>query len=442
MNNVLIEEALRRAIAAEQSGDLDRAQKDLQHSLEIDPNHPMARNNLAVLVARRGNPAAALQILGELIASNPGYPSAYFNRANVFLSLGRTENAIADFINVTELDPNNVDAHRSLGFQWLAKSNRGRAMDHFARTYELRRGEDRTGIAQKSLRTSSSEKLKHDADLFRHLPSRAGNKQRFESLANLYEMVAAGLNNDVVELSDEQIKVLGPDYNTAINIKDAPEMTGAAINSELDCSAIQTAWGKGGAKVTMIENLLTPKALLVLRKFLMQSTIWHDFAHIDGFVATYLEDGFACPLVLQIADEFRAALPSLLGPHPLTQAWAFKALSGKKPIAPHADDAAVSLNFWITPDIANQNPETGGLIVYTAPSPENWPIVDYDADQVRIKKFLSENGDSAVSIPYRENRGVLFQSRMFHGTDSPDFLSGYENHRINITFLFGNNKNV
>ena len=57
-------------------------------------------------------------------------------------------------------------------------------------------------------------------------------------------MVAAGLNDGVVELSDEQIKVLGPDYNTAINIKDAPEMTGAAINSELDCSAIQTAWGK------------------------------------------------------------------------------------------------------------------------------------------------------------------------------------------------------
>ena len=104
MNNVLIEEALRRAIAAEQSGDLDRAQKDLERSLEIDPNHPMARNNLAVLLARRGNPAAALQILSELIASNPGYPSAYFNRANVFLALGRTENAIADFINVTELD--------------------------------------------------------------------------------------------------------------------------------------------------------------------------------------------------------------------------------------------------------------------------------------------------------------------------------------------------
>ena len=140
----------------------------------------------------------------------------------------------------------------------------------------------------------------------------------------------------------------------------------------------------------MIENLLTPKALLVLRKFLMQSTIWHDFAHRRFRGNLSPEDGFACPLVLQIADEFRAALPSLLGPHPLTQAWAFKALSGKKPIAPHADDAAVSLNFWITPDIANQNPETGGLIVYTVPSPENWPIVDYDADQVGSKNFSAK----------------------------------------------------
>ena len=47
-------------------------------------------------------------------------------------------------------------------------------------------------------------------------------------------------------------------------------------------------------------------ALDSLRRFLLESTIWHDFSHIDGFVASYLEDGLACPLLLQIADELRA----------------------------------------------------------------------------------------------------------------------------------------
>ena len=175
----------------------------------------------------------------------------------------------------------------------------------------------------------------------------------------------------------------------------------------------------------------------MLQRFLTQSTIWHDLNHIVGFVATYLEDGFACPLVLQIADEFRTALPDLLGPHPLTQAWAFKALTGDRPIDVHADDAAISLNFWITPDSANRDPDTGGLVVYESPPPSDWPIVDYDADQARIRKFLDDNGERAVIVPYRENRGVLFESRLFHGTDRPDFAPGYENHRINITLLFG-----
>jgi len=45
-------------------------------------------------------------------------------------------------------------------------------------------------------------------------------------------------------------------------------------------------------------------------------------------------------------------------------------------------------------------------------------------------------------VPYRENRAVLFDSRLFHGTDAPEFAPGYENHRINITMLFGTTSNL
>ena len=42
-------------------------------------------------------------------------------------------------------------------------------------------------------------------------------------------------------------------------------------------------------------------------------------------------------------------------------------------------------------------------------------------------------------MPYRANRAVLFDSSLLHQTD-PDyaFLPGYDNHRINLTLLFGN----
>ena len=43
------------------------------------------------------------------------------------------------------------------------------------------------------------------------------------------------------------------------------------------------------------------------------------------------------------------------------------------------------------------------------------------------------------AVPYRANRAVLFDSSLLHQTD-PDFafLPGYDNHRINLTLLFGN----
>ena len=437
MSDVPTENAISRAEAAQQSGDFDAAEQALRNLLELDADHLMARNNLAALVARRGDAAAALDILDELIAEEPGYSSAHFNRANALLALGRNEDAIVAFRTVTALEPDHIDAHRALAFQWLSRGDRDRAMDHFARTYDLRRGEGRTGVAERSLRTASAAKLKHDSDLFRNLPPRVRDGHKFETLARIYDSVAADLGKALVELSGEQLETLGPDYNTALHLIDAPEIFSGAVNPDLDGAAIQAAWSRDPTCLVTIDDLLTPRALALIQRFLGESTIWHDFTHIGGFVATYLEDGFACPLVLQIADEFRAALPGLLGHHPLTQAWAFKALSGERPIDIHADDAAVSLNFWVTADTANRNPDTGGLIIYTEPPPEDWPIVDYEADQARIRSFLAENGDSAIVVPYRQNRGILFNSRLFHGTHRPDFAPGYENHRINVTLLFG-----
>jgi hypothetical protein len=177
--------------------------------------------------------------------------------------------------------------------------------------------------------------------------------------------------------------------------------------------------------------------LAALQRFLLESTAWHDFSHIGGFVASYLEDGLACPLLLQIADELRKALPEVLGPFPLTQAWAFKGLDPKASVAAHADDAAVSVNFWVTPDSANLDAASGGLVVCRTTPPPDWKIRDYDADTEEILAFMGTHADGALVVPYGENRAALFQSRLFHRSDAPMFAAGYENHRINLTLLYG-----
>jgi len=212
---------------------------------------------------------------------------------------------------------------------------------------------------------------------------------------------------------------------------------GRAVSERPDRDALMRRFREREAGAVWFDDLLTAPALAALQRHLLESTIWHDFSHIGGFVASYLEDGLASPLLLQIADEIRSAFPELLGPHPLSQAWAFKGLKATAAVEEHADDAAVSINFWVTPDRANRNPDGGGLVVCRASPPAAWQVHGYDADKAAIAEFLDRHTADNLVVPYRENRAVLFESRLFHRSDATDFAPGYENHRINLTLLFG-----
>ncbi len=108
----------------------------------------------------------------------------------------------------------------------------------------------------------------------------------------------------------------------------------------------------------------------------------------------------------------------------------------QKGIDLHADDGAVSVNFWVTPDSANLDSDHGGLVVYTKETPADWQLKSYDDDMEAIRAYLADAEDTKMVIPYRDNRAVIFDSRLFHGSDVVSFAPGYENHRINVTMLF------
>ncbi len=125
----------------------------------------------------------------------------------------------------------------------------------------------------------------------------------------------------------------------------------------------------------------------------------------------------------------------------MTQSWAYKYDSSLTGIEVHADFAAVNVNFWIIPDTANLNPASGGLVVYDAIAPLDWNFETYNNDQNRIRTYLADQDSGEIIVPYGENRSVLFNSNLFHETDTFDFKQEYENRRINITMLFGLREN-
>jgi len=226
------------AIAHHKAGRLDQAETAYRDALGIVPGHPAITHNLGVVAAARGKHRAAINHFDAAIAAEPQYAAAHYNRAAALQALGQSGPAIQGFERVCAIEPGHYDAHRALGFLWLAEGDRGRALDHFARTYELRRGEDRTGIASRSLTEATRSKLVHDAEQFRFLSERRRDRQRFEALARNYEETAPGAPEEAGPLADRQIDLLGEDYNTAINISDAPELAGLAVSERPDRDAL------------------------------------------------------------------------------------------------------------------------------------------------------------------------------------------------------------
>jgi tetratricopeptide (TPR) repeat protein len=425
------------AMAHHAAGRLREAEAAYRAALDISPGHPIAAHNLGVVTAEQGKHLSAIGHFDDAIAAAPRYPSAYYNRAVALERIGRRREAIQNFSRACAIEPEHYGSHRALGFLWLAEGERGRALDHFARTYELRRGDDRTGIADNALSTATRGKLLHDASQFRFLSERRRDGLRFEALARAYAEVAKDVPEDVTSLSSSVLDRLGDNYNTSINVFSAPEMINGAVNKALNRDGLIQAFKADRTGTIVVDHLLTPQALACLRRYLLESTIWHDFSHIRGFVASYLEDGLACPLLLQVAHELRLIFPELLRNAPLTQAWAFKGLESGAAIDIHADDAAVSVNFWVTPTQANLTPGHGGLVICRVPPPRDWEVTDYASDRMRIVAFLEQHAGERLVVPYQENRAVLFDSHLFHYSDAPQFAQGYENHRISVTLLYG-----
>jgi tetratricopeptide (TPR) repeat protein len=159
MKSSKLESFLGAANEHHRCGRLAQSEAAFKAALELSPGHPVILQNLGVLAAKQGNPVAAIERLSAAIAAEPHYGSAHYNLAVLLWSSERLTESISAFEFVCTLEPDHYEAHRALGFLWLALGDRDRSLDHFARTYELRRGEDRLGLAEATLNFATREKL-------------------------------------------------------------------------------------------------------------------------------------------------------------------------------------------------------------------------------------------------------------------------------------------
>jgi Flp pilus assembly protein TadD len=384
-------------LALKDQGKLEESAATFRRVLALKPDDALAHGNLGLVLKEQGKLEEAAATFQRVLALKPDDAWAYGNLGNVLRILGRLDEAAASYRHAIALQPDMALAYRNLGTVLCESGQVADSIPLFRRHAELA-----YGTPAGSAPGSAPHKLQHDGEQRDYLNGRKS----------------------------------GAVASDALHLEDGARMAGPAVNPDASGGEIAARWRNSRPQLVVIDNLLTDAALEELRRFCWGSTVWSS-VYPGGYLGAMPEHGFACPLLAQIADELRSSYPAVLGEHPLLQFWGFKYDSRLSGIAIHADFAAVNVNFWITSDDANLEPESGGLIVWDVPAPLDWGFAKYNSDAAAAREFLARSGAQSVTVPHRANRAVIFDSDLFHETDRIVFKEGYLNRRINITMLYG-----
>ena len=361
---------------------------------------------------RAGRFAECEAIYRQILASQHDLPEVRVNLAFVLSRQGKIEEAIATLRLALNSAPDHAEALHMLGNLLMRECADGASpvpgssfsgnnrveegLACFSRYAKLAYGPgDGVPLDEKQ---SLPHRIKHD------------NEQR-EYLAGLH----------------------GKQVGLKFNLGDGGRISSRAVN-DAD-PAVAERWQSSKPKITVIDDFLTDEALEKLRNYCHASTIWR-VTKPEGYLIAMPDHGFDCPLIAQIDEELRQTYSAIFQEHALRFLWAFKYDSSLSGVGTHSDaPAQITVNFWITPDEANLDPECGGLIVWDATLPSDW-TTSQRIDTPACRAYLAGIDAKSVTIPYRANRAVVFASDLIHETDHLNFDAGYLNRRVNVTLLY------
>ena len=451
---VVLEEAVR----LQKAGLTDAAERLYHQALRICADHPEANHNLGIISMQRGKlpegvayfkrafeadrgrdlyrrsysrallmsgeAALAAQVMeegGRLGTVSPDgnleqrskKAREHLLRGNALTEEGDFPGAIESFKQAIALnpalndpalnDPALNDAYHHLG-SLLAETGRvAEGFDYLMKRAELVKGR---GTAPQSLPSEPPHKIKHDR----------------EQHAYLIAQGKAPATTPAKEL---------------FHIGNGARLADSALNRKHSAAAVLEQWRASDPQAVVIDDFLTRPALEQLRRYCAESTVWRR-VYDAGYIGATPADGFACPLLAQITEEISSVYLDILGGHGFRYLGAFKydsELSTGTNV--HADYSAINLNLYITPDEANLDPDTGGMLIWNVAARDERELRRYNGSDSEIREYLQRSQAQTTRVAHRANRAVLFKSSLFHKTDICRFREGYLNKRINVSFLFG-----
>jgi tetratricopeptide (TPR) repeat protein len=442
------------AVGLHRAGRSAEAELLYRRALAAQPDHPEANHNLGILLIQRGELAAALGHFrialnrdpsrdlywlslarAQLIAGEPAQAAAtlaqgrahglagpaadalaaqvgetapapqakdLLERGDALAEGGRLDEAQAAWREALARDPELAEAHYHLGSVLSETGRIAEGFAHLMRRAEIVRGADDPTAGGAG---GPRHKVKHDREQKAYLVERG--------------IVAADAPDPVFHLAD------------------GARLKGPAVNPANATPELVAQWRTAGPQLVVIDDFLTAEALAKLRAYCAESTVWRRI-YDAGYIGATPPDGFASPLLAQIAEEIPELYPEIFGPHAFHYLGAFKYDSELSTgTNTHADLSAVNVNFYIAPDEANLDPSSGGMLVWDVEAASEPEMRRFNSDEAALTAYLEARGATATHVPHRANRAVIFKSSLYHRTDECRFAEGYLAKRINVSLLYG-----
>ncbi len=419
-----------------------RARTAFETALRLQPDLADARLHLARLSLKNGALDSARTLLDGLLETAPDHVEGRQDRARLARLQEDHTTADADLAHWARLRPLDLTPVVTAGMLAYERGEDEQAMVWMQQARQRR-------LQQPGRRdVTVPTKLQHDIQQLVWLRDRGAlptdqADRAIEAYSLVYRQLfgspdaPAAAPKALQPLSELQKKVLQPWYLQPHHVPPCAAEPGGALNPALSRAAILAQWHEQAPGLAVLDGLLKPTVRHRLWEWCHSATIWSDFTYTGGYIGASIADGFFNPLILQISRELRALLPELFDDAPLRQAWAYKYAPRLQGINPHADAAAVNVNFWIAPDEANRDPDTGGMVVYLREAPLDWDFEAFNNDPARLMKLIRDENIPPIRVPHRCNRALVFNADLIHATDELHFGPRYEDRRINVTMLFG-----
>jgi Flp pilus assembly protein TadD len=460
-------------VALRQSGDFQAAIAALSNAASLGPGVAEIHNNLGNSLKSAMQYVPAVEAYKKALKLRPKYAEAMANLGGAYVEMNEWDAAEECCRRALALEPHFAEAHRNLGaaLYWNGDLDRAKqslqsavaidpadrvarkqlalvliGQDNFdAATELLIEGlkRDRVPPGQEAndpqLLCVTRTKIEHDAQQLAVLRAADLVPAHYDTVLSDVEMTIDNLDrrsDERVNLAEIGVGAAARYCNRVIYTAPSPALTDGALREDLDFAGIEDDFAHNSSGYALVDEILQPEALASLSQFCAQSTIWFQ-SNFTGELGTSMVNGFASPLIFQIARDLQHFFPNIFGKHKFQACWAYRYYADMSGLARHTDAATVSLNLWITPDDANLDPTTGGLVFWNRRGPTDLFTKPMDEKADILDAIINESGTESTAVPYRCNRALIFGAGTIHQTDRFSFKTGYDDRRSNVTFLFG-----